>query len=136
MSHYILPSRLANASRGVRHVFVRDLDLEARVGVHRNEKGRSQPVRINIDLEVSEDATPAEDRLDAVVCYEQVVKSVKAILASGHVNLVETLAERIAQKCLEDPRVRAARVRVEKPEAIPEARGVGVEIERIQPSSE
>ena len=128
------PLRIADAERGLRHVFVRDLDLDARIGVYRREKGTAQPVRINIDLAVSEGPAPLEDALSHVVCYEQVVQAVKAIIATGHVNLVETLADRIAGTCLEDPRIRAVRVRIEKLAAIPEARIVGVEIERIEPS--
>jgi 7,8-dihydroneopterin aldolase/epimerase/oxygenase len=52
------------------------------------------------------------------------------VLAQGHVNLVETLCEKIASACLKDRRVLAARIRVEKPDIIPNARSVGVEIER------
>ena len=128
------PLRIADAERGLRHVFVRDLDLDARIGVYRREKGKAQPIRINIDLAVSEGAAPLEDALSHVVCYEQIVEGVKAIIAAGHVNLVETLADRIAEMCLDDPRIRGVRVRIEKLAAIREARSVGIEIERIQPS--
>ena len=62
--------------------------------------------------------------------YEIVVKKVEAIIAEGHINLVETLCEKIAAACLKDKRVMAARVRVEKPDIIKNARSVGVEIER------
>ena len=41
-------------SKRIRHVFVRDLELEANIGVYRREKGRLQPVRINVDLTVEE----------------------------------------------------------------------------------
>lgn len=128
------PRDLADARRAIRHVFIRDLELDARIGVHGPEKGRPQPVRINIDLAVTEQNETTDDALQNVVCYEKVVGSVKAIIDSGHVNLVETLADRIAAACLRDVRVNAVRVRVEKLVAIPEARSVGVEIERIQPS--
>jgi dihydroneopterin aldolase len=66
------------------------------------------------------------------VSYEVVVRRVEQIVAQGHVHLVETLAERIADACLADERVLAARVRIEKPDIIPNARSVGVEIERIR----
>lgn len=128
------PREIADAEQSVRHVFIRDLRLDARIGVHGPEKGRAQPVRINIDLAVRDGGAGLGDDLANVVCYEQVVEEVKAILARGHVNLVETLAERIAETCLADLRVDAARVRVEKLAAIPEASSVGIEIERIQRS--
>ncbi len=72
------------------------------------------------------------DDIRNVVSYEIVVKKVEAIIAHGHVNLVETLAERIAEACLKDKRVMAARVRIEKPDIIKNARSVGVEIERVR----
>jgi 7,8-dihydroneopterin aldolase/epimerase/oxygenase len=70
------------------------------------------------------------DEISHVVSYEIIAKKVEAILEEGHINLVETLCEKIAQSCLKDKRVLAARVRVEKPDIIPNARSVGVEIER------
>lgn len=124
------PLRIADARKRIRHVFVRDLELEANIGVYRREKGRLQPVRINIDLTVEETAGEVGDRLENVVDYGAVVEAVKAILASGHLNLVETLAEQIAAHCLTDSRVKVARVRIEKLQVVPEAASVGVEIER------
>lgn len=126
----ILP--FADAGRRLRHVFVRDLELDAAIGVWRHEHGRRQRVRINLDLAVIEPGGPPADELAAVVCYQDLVDRVKAILGRHHVKLVETLAERIAAACLEDPRVERVRVRVEKPDAVPEAASVGVEIERAR----
>ncbi len=118
------------------HVFVRDLELEAVIGVHRHEKRRAQPLRLNIDLSVRGARQPERDTLAQVVDYEQVVKAVRAIAAEGPTRLIETLAERIAAHCLSDPRVLAARIRVEKLTAIPGAASVGVEIERARPDLE
>lgn len=126
----IYPMRIADASKSTRHVFVRDLELDALVGVYAHEKEAHQPIIVNIDLTVDEGLEPSEDNLTNVVCYETIVKKVKAIVEDGHIGLVETLAERIAERSLEDKRVAAVRVRVEKLKAIPEARSVGVEIER------
>lgn len=122
----------ADALHGLAHVFVRDLDVEAVVGVHAHEKLAPQPLRISIDLSVREAPEGHGDRLDAVICYEQVVRAVQSICAAEHVNLIETLAERIAAHCLADKRVHAVRVAIEKPEAFEECASVGVEIERLQ----
>ncbi len=126
---------VADAARRIRHVFVRDLELGAKIGVHTFERTTTQPVRINVDLAVDEAAYRPTDELADVVCYEDIVKAIKAIIAQGHVNLVETLAERVADRCLIDPRVEAVRVRVEKLHVIAEAASVGVEIERVRPRS-
>lgn len=121
---------IAEATQPVRRVFVRDLLLDALIGIYPEERVKPQKILINLDLWVAE--TPGEPPRSyaEVVCYENLVNRSKALLAEGHVDLVETLAERLACLCLDDSRVQRARVRVEKPEAIAEAAGVGVEIER------
>jgi dihydroneopterin aldolase len=137
--------RIADASLGLRHVFLRDMVLQASIGVHPPEHETPQRVRINVDLAVEDDgARPlsrrpptfrpgvGRDELTRVVDYEKIADAVRRIVASGHVRLVETLAERIADASLADPRVRAARVRVEKLDIFPDAASAGVEIERRQ----
>jgi len=126
----VQPLRIADARRRIRHVFVRDLELNANIGVYHREKGQLQPVRINVDLTVEEADGDLDDKLSNVVDYGAVVEGIKQILAGGHLNLVETLAEKVAAFCLEDSRVKVARVRIEKLKIIAEAQSVGVEIER------
>lgn len=126
--------KLADAIRGIRHVFVRDLKLEATLGIYAEEKIQAQRVLVNIDMTVDDLGAELGDELSNVVCYETAVKNVQKIVADGHVHLVETLAEAIAEKCLQDRRVQAVRVRIEKPDAIAEAASVGVEIERLRPA--
>ncbi len=128
----VIPLKIADAAQAVRHVFIRDLRLDAHIGVFRHEEGRSQPVRINIDLTVTDAGPPQGDQLEHVVDYHEVVQGVRDIVDAGHVRLVETLAELVAARCLEDARVQVARVRIEKLAAIDSAASVGVEIERIQ----
>lgn len=124
--------RIADAAKAIRHIFIRDLEVLAHIGIHGHERGMPQPVRINVDLAV-EDAAALEDRLDSVVDYEAITVKIRALIAGGHINLAETLAERIAQTCFADARVRTARVRVEKLHAVPGAESAGVEIERHRP---
>lgn len=123
----------ADAVRGLAHIFIRDLQVQASVGVHEHEKQGPQPLRISIDLAVRELPDPKGDHISDVVCYEDVVRKIHDICKLDHVNLIETIAERVAVSCLSDPRVHAVRVRVEKPQAIEECRSVGIEIERLQP---
>ncbi len=133
--------RPASAHAGLRHVFLRDMVLLASVGVHAFEHEARQRLRLNIDLAVlDEGAGPLQralslpavgrDELRRVVDYEAVADRVRSIVAAGHVRLVETLAERIAEACLEDTRVRNVRVRVEKLDIFDDMESVGIEIER------
>jgi dihydroneopterin aldolase len=132
--------KIADASAALRHVFVRDLVLQASIGAYASELEAPQPVRINIDLGVEDDAGQplsrvgvGKDELWRVVDYAKVAAAIRAIVAAGHVRLVETLAERIAEAAFADPRVRQVRVRVEKLAALPDAASVGIEIERRRP---
>lgn len=125
------------ASTGLRRMFIRDLVLQAAIGVHAHEHNRTQRIRINLDLMIEESANnqlsrPAigRDDLARVVDYEHLTNQVRATVAAGHVQLVETLAERIAELCLTDPRVALIRVTVEKLDVFADATSAGVEIER------
>ena len=128
------------AREGIRHVFVRDMVLPASIGVYPHEQDAKQRVRLNLDLAVGEGPFPAvsglsrapvgRDDLARVVDYEAVVRRVRAVVAAGHVMLVETLAERLAETCFDDPRTQAVRVRVEKLDVFVDVASVGVEIER------
>lgn len=126
--------RIADAAGGLRHIFVRDLVLSCSIGVYRHERDAPQRVRLNLDLAVAEGAGVTDDQIDETVSYEAIVDSARAIVGARHYNLVETLAEILADNCLTDQRVRLARVRVEKLDVFPDAAAVGVEIERAAKS--
>lgn len=118
--------------RPLAKVFVRDLVLNALVGIYDREKTARQRVRVNLDLQVLDRVGPKRDAIDDVVSYEDAVNTVKAVVGAGHVNLLETLAEDIADSLLSDPRIRTATVRLEKLDAFAECAAVGIEIVRGQ----
>ena len=125
------PGAYADALAGTRHVFVSNLEVLTIIGVHDAEKRAPQRVIASVDLKVAESGPSRSDRLGDVLDYAQIVRLVERLTPQGHVNLLETLAERIAEGCLVDPRVLAVRVRLEKPDVIANARSVGIEIERV-----
>lgn len=107
-------------------VFVTGLQVQAQIGVYRHEIGRVQPLIVDVELDVP---TSASDRLAETVNYETILQAAQDLAAQGHVDLVETFAHRLADRCLADERVSRARVRIEKPLALaPHAVGAGVEI--------
>ncbi len=118
-----------------RRMFIRDLVVNMLIGVHRHERDGRQRVRINIDLSLIDDTGVDDDRLASVVSYETLVHDIRRLCDSGHVNLVETLAERVADLCFDDRRVRGAVVRIEKLDVFADTASVGVEIERSNPKS-
>ena len=109
-------------------IFVRGLVLPIAIGVYDEEQGITQMVRFTIEASVAGGVSPKGDHIDEVPSYDDLVGAVKAIVVAGHINLVETLAARIAERCLVDKRIVSVLVRVEKLERGPEA--VGVEIVR------
>ena len=132
-AHAIVPDAIPPALDRkivVSRIFVHGLTVDAQVGVHAHERGRTQPLIIDVELDV---AWAGVERLSDTVNYEAVVEAAQAIARSGHIDLVEVFAERLADRCLREPRVTRARVRVEKPQALaPHAAGAGVEITAVR----
>jgi 7,8-dihydroneopterin aldolase/epimerase/oxygenase len=120
----------APAGERLYRMFVKDLVLQCNIGVYPHERLRPQPVRINVDLQVRETSAPLNDDIANVLSYDRITAAIKAHIAKGHINLVETLAEDIAAICLEHARVIHARIGVEKLAVEPNAASVGIEIER------
>jgi dihydroneopterin aldolase len=111
-------------------VFVTGLTVQAEIGVYKHEIGRVQPLVVDVELDVP---TAGAERLADTLNYETILEAAQSVAAQGHIALVETYAERLAQACLADPRVSRARVRVEKPLALaPHAVGAGVEITLVR----
>jgi dihydroneopterin aldolase len=114
----------------LRRLFVRDLETVGSIGVHEHEKRYEQRILISADLWVRDDYDGTSDRLADVLDYGKVVNDIVMLAEREHVNLIETLAERIARQCLSDARVERVRVRIEKPDVARSCKGVGIEIER------
>jgi dihydroneopterin aldolase len=111
-------------------VFVTGLKVQAQIGVYRHEIGRVQPLIVDVELDVP---TGSSDRLADTLNYEAILQAAQQLAAEGHIDLVETFAHRLAHRCLADPRVTRARVRIEKPLALaPDAVGAGVEITLVR----
>jgi dihydroneopterin aldolase len=109
-------------------IFVRGIIIEAEIGLYDHEHGRTQPLIVDVELEM---AASGFERLADIINYEHVPQWVREVAAQGHTNLVETFAEQVALACLKEPRVLSARVRVDKPQALaPAIAGVEVTLRR------
>ena len=126
------PIPSANNGQPARRMFIHDLILDCWIGIHKHERDADQRVRINIDLTVR-DLAPVEDSIANVIDYDDLIAGIEAIVNSGHINLVETLADLIGAFCMADARVTYAKIRVEKLDAIAQAASAGIEIERTAP---
>jgi dihydroneopterin aldolase len=113
-------------------VFLRDFVLPVEIGAYARERGRAQQVRFDVTVLVGRPALdgrarPARDMRD-VFSYDVISDGIRMLVATGHVDFVETLAERIAAMLLADPRVVQAAVQVTKLDT--GSGEVGVAIER------
>ena len=86
----------------------------------------TQRIRFNVVLEVAHHAAAQDDDVDKVISYDTITEAIERELAAERVNLLETLAERVAARCLVDPRAVRVFVRIEKLDRIPGALGVEI----------
>ena len=106
-------------------VFMRGLELEAEIGVHPHERGRVQPLRVDVEAELAPGpVTGMADTLN----YETLRALALALADRGHIELVESYADDLAAAVLRNTAALRVRVRVEKPEALAGAQAAGVEV--------
>lgn len=115
---------------------IKDLLLRTIIGINEEERSNRQDVLINITLYSDTRAAGASDEIEDAVNYRTITKRVIKRVEESSFYLVEKMAAEIAAICLQDPRVGAVDVRVEKPGALRFARSVGVEIHRTRANLE
>ncbi|MBN9290675.1 MAG: dihydroneopterin aldolase [Hyphomicrobium denitrificans] len=106
-------------------IFVRDFIVDCNVGVYAEEQGVTQRVRFTVDARLARDVFTVDDNMADVPSYADIIDFIVALARAGHINLVETFAERIAEHVLSDKRIVAVRVMLEKLERGP-LRGVEI----------
>jgi dihydroneopterin aldolase len=111
-------------------ILLRDLRVEALIGIHKRERYVAQTVSIDLDIGLPGTAVFKSDKVADTIDYEQVAIGIKALAASGHFRLVETLAERIARLLLDEFGAPWVKVSVAKIGILGNAKFVGVTIER------
>jgi len=121
-------------SEGDDIVYVRDLVFEAIIGVLPDERTTPQPVCINLEVSVDTQTAADSQRLDDTLDYAVLAEKIRDYTVGAKCLLVETLAENIAALTLVHPQARAVTVDVMKPNALEDARGVGVRIHRVKTS--
>ena len=114
-------------------VILRDLRVQALIGIHKRERHVEQTVSIDLDIGLPSDAVFASDKVADTVDYEQAANAIRALAASQHFRLVETLAERIAMLLIRDFGAPWVKVTAAKIGILPNAKFVGVTIERRRP---
>lgn len=112
------------------NILINDLVFDCFIGVNPEEILSSQAVRLNLKCQIEMPVPDDQRYYGQFVCYDQLIKSITALAQSRHIHLVESLAEEIAQLCLDDSRIVNVFCRVEKLDVYSNATSVGIEIER------
>ena len=111
-------------------IIIEGLVLPAFIGMFAHEYDAPQPIRFDLTIDILPLNQADEHNTDNILRYDHIVADIKNILAAGHIDLVETLAEDIAKTCLSYNRAQQVCVTVAKPAAFEEADAVGVRITR------
>jgi len=127
------PEARAEASVGGQprdRISLRDHLVEADIGAFQQERGQKQRLRFNVVVEVRPVSEPLDDDVDRILSYDRITEAIAAELAAERLNLLETLAERVADRILAEPAAMRAFIRIEKLDVGPYA--LGVEIMRAR----
>ena len=106
-------------------IFVKDFVVDCNVGVYAEEQGVTQKVAFTVEARLQPRVHSKDDEIVEVPSYADIIDTIVELARGGHINLVETFAERISEACLADPRIVAVRVKLEKLERGP-LRGVEI----------
>ncbi len=123
------PEARAEASAGAAprdRISLRDHLVEADIGAFQQERGHKQRLRFNVVVEVRPVTEPLEDDVDRILSYDRITEAIAAELAAERLNLLETLAERVAERILAEPAAMRVFVRIEKLDIGPYALGVEI----------
>jgi dihydroneopterin aldolase len=111
------------------HIFIRDFRLQTLIGFHRRERMVPQTIRLDLEIGIANAAVFKSDKVSDCIDYDKVTARIRE-LASQHVNLVETLADRIARLILEEFGAASVKVSIAKLGILKDVALVGVTVER------
>ncbi len=118
---------VASASADPRdRISLRDHVVEVEIGAFQKERGHTQRVMFNVVVEVRPAPAPLDDDVDKILSYDRITESIADELAAERLNLLETLAERVAERILAEPQAMRVFVRIEKLDVGPYKLGVEI----------
>ena len=107
-------------------ISLRDHVVDVDIGAFQKERGHRQRVMFNVVVEVRPAPQPLDDDVDRILSYDRITESIGAELAAERLNLLETLAARVAERILAEPQAMRVFVRIEKLDIGPFRLGVEI----------
>ena len=111
-----------------RTVFIKDFIVEEIIGIHEHEKIKKQKIKFNIVLDINQNYAPNEKDIKSIVDYEKITNKLENLVKNKKYNFLESLVEDSFKEIFEDKRINSVTIKIEKPEAIKNAKSVGVEV--------
>lgn len=112
-------------------IYIRDLALRCIIGIYPEEREKRQDVLLNVVMDVDSHAAAAQsDDIADAVDYKTITKQLISLVENSDYQLIETMAERCAEICLEPAKVQQVTVTIDKPGALRFARSVAVQVTR------
>ncbi|CUH52543.1 dihydroneopterin aldolase [Shimia marina] len=128
------PSERAEATSSsdpLDRISLRDHIVEVEIGAFQAERGTTQRICFNVVVEVLPITVSVEDDVDRILSYDKVTEAIAFELAAERLNLLETLAARVADRVLLEPQAQRVFVRIEKLDRGPGALGVEIVRSRV-----
>ena len=117
-----------NKSSIKRSVLIKDFIIQEIIGIHKHEKIKKQKIKFNIVIDVDQNTLPDEKEIKSIVDYEKITSKLENLAKNKNYNFLESLAEDSFKEIFEDKRINSVKIKIEKPDAIRNAKSVGVEI--------
>jgi len=111
-----------------RTVLIKDFFINEIIGIHKHEKNNKQKIVFNIVIDVNQNTLPDETSLSSIIDYEKITNKIKNLAKNKKYNFLESLAEDSFKEIFEDKRINSVKIKIEKPDAITNAKSVGVEV--------
>ena len=111
-------------------ILINNLVLDLKLGYYNSEKGKSQKVKFNLEVNY-ENKKPSNDKdIKSIVNYAKIVKLIKKLIKNKHYNFLETLAEDVFDELFKDKRIDKISLQIEKLEIMKDCSSVGIQISK------
>jgi len=111
-----------------RTVLIKDFIINEIIGIHKHEKVNKQKIVFNLVIDVNQNTLPDENTISSIVDYEKITKKLENLIKNKNYNFLESLAEDSFKEIFEDKKINTIKIKIEKPDAIKNAKSVGVEV--------
>ena len=127
-----VPKNLNDVKKNLKtyKICINQLVVDAFIGIHTFEKKKKQKISITLNADVIDQISLLEHKIENFVSYENIVKDIENFVNLGHIDLLETLGEKIVSLCFKDDRIISVNLKLEKLEIMNQTKSVGIEIFR------